>query len=128
MQVSKQLLNPNLEAQLYRMWHQLVAYVKNPEEAETVCLSLFSQTELVTIVKRLGVGYWLTKGRSYENIKQNLKVSSATIASIQQDLKQPGWKLILVKIMAEEWAAKWEGKIKGLFKMGVRQQKLPLDK
>jgi len=54
MQVSKQLLNPNLEAQLYRMWHQLVADVKNPEEAETVCLSLFSQTELVTIVKRLG--------------------------------------------------------------------------
>jgi len=123
MQISKQKLNPNLEKQLYAVWHQLVADIKTPEEAEKVTRSLFSNTELVTIVKRLGVGYWLTKHRSYENIKQNLKVSSATIASIQRDMKKNGWKLILQKIMAEEWASKWEGKIKKL--LNFQTTKIP---
>ena len=116
MQVSKQKVNPTLEKQLYRMWGQLIADIKFPAEAVKISESIFSTTELLTIIKRLGVAYWLSKGRSYENIKQNLKVSSATIASIQQELKKPGWKLALEKVMAEEWASKWEEKIKNLFK------------
>ncbi|KKT58847.1 MAG: hypothetical protein UX91_C0001G0071 [Candidatus Amesbacteria bacterium GW2011_GWB1_47_19] len=98
------------------MWGQLIADIKFPAEADKISESIFSTTELLTIIKRLGVAYWLSKGRSYENIKQNLKVSSATIASIQQELKKPGWKLALEKVMAEEWASKWEEKIKNLFK------------
>jgi len=116
MQVSKQKVNPTLEKQLYRMWGQLIADIKFPAEADKISESIFSTTELLTIIKRLGVAYWLSKGRSYENIKKNLKVSSATIASIQQELKKPGWKLALEKVMAEEWASKWEEKIKNLFK------------
>ena len=116
MQVSKQQINPNLEKQILRMWYQLTADIKTPEEAEKIFDGLFSKTELITIAKRLGVGYWLSKARSYENIKQNLKVSSATIASVQQDLKKGGWKEAIKKITADEWASVWEEKIKNLFK------------
>ena len=52
------------------------------------------------------------KGRSYENIKQNLKVSSATVASIQSMLDKKGIKLALKKIEAEEWANLWSERIK----------------
>jgi hypothetical protein len=43
---------------------------------------------------------------------QNLKVSSATIASVQEFLEKPGFKLALKKMEAEEWANIWAEKIK----------------
>jgi len=115
MQVSKQQVNSILERQVEKAWYQLVADIKNPEEAKLILGDLLSETEELAIIKRLAVGYWLTKKRSYENIKGNLKVSSATIASVQQEMKRPGWKLALKKMMAEEWATKWEEKLKARF-------------
>src|SRR3989344_1856386 len=112
MQVSKQKINPQLEVQILKMLHQLIADVKTMDEAKEIMSSLLSETELTAVTKRLAVGYWLSKARSYENIKDNIKVSSATIAVMQQELKKPGWKLALAKVTAEEWATKMEGKIK----------------
>lgn len=115
MQVSKQQLNKQLERQILNMWFQLVIDISSPEEAELIMSSLLSETEITAITKRLAVGYWLAKSRSYENIRRNLKVSSATIAAIHQELKKPGWRRIMTKIMAEEWAVKWENRIRTLF-------------
>ena len=115
MQVSKQKINPQLETQILQMWYQLIVDIKTAEEAREIMSSLLSETELTAVTKRLAVGYWLTNGRSYENIKDNIKVSSATIAVMQQELKKPGWKMALLKVKAEEWATKWEGKIKSIF-------------
>lgn len=107
MQISKQKMNRYLERQLADMLYQMVADIKSPAEAEEIFQGLLSETELITVIKRLGVGYWLIKKRSYEIIKGNLKVSSATIATIQRDLDKPGWKSAIKKILAEEWATKW---------------------
>ena len=114
MQISKHKINKNLDKQLAEAWYQMVTDIKTPEEAEKIFNSILSETELTTVIKRLAVGYWLTKKRSYEVIKENLKVSSATIATIQQDLKKPGWQAAMKKVMAEEWATKWEEKIKNM--------------
>lgn len=116
MQISKKKVNNILEKQLFAMFWQLIVDLKNIKEAETVVGDLLSETELSMIVKKLGVAYWLYKNRSYENIKENLKVSSATIADVQQKIKNPGWKLALTKITADEWATVWEQKIKNVFK------------
>ena len=116
MQISKRKVNPGLERQLFKMLFQLVADVKTAQEAEEVLKNLLSETELATVVKRLAVAYWLTRGRSYGNIKENLKVSSATIADVQQNLKRPGWKLAVKKVMADEWATVWEERIKKIIK------------
>jgi uncharacterized protein YerC len=115
MQVSKQKVNQILDKQVKMMLWQLVSDIKNPEEAEKIIGGILTDTELAAISKRLAVGYWLTKNRSYEVIRENLKVSSATIATVQQDLKKPGWKVAIAKVEAEEWATKWEEKIKNLF-------------
>jgi uncharacterized protein YerC len=116
-QISKQKVNKILQKQLEVTLFQMVADIKTPQEAESVLNNLLSETELTTVIKRLAVGYWLTKKRSYEVIRDNLKVSSATIATIQQDLKQPGWQLAIKKILAEEWATKWEERIKKFIKL-----------
>src|SRR3989339_731370 len=108
MQVSKKKMNATLEKQLFFMLWQLITDLKNPKEVELVWSDLLSKTELTTVAKRLAVAYWLSKKRSYENIKQNLKVSSATVAEVQRNLKKPGWKLAMQKITADEWANVWE--------------------
>ena len=116
MQISKQKVNVVLEKQLFAMLWQLVTDLKNPKETEIVLSDLLSATESATVAKRLAVAYWLSKKRSYENIKQNLKVSSATVADVQKQLKRPGWKLAIQKVTADEWANVWEAKIKKLIK------------
>ena len=117
MQVSRKKVNSTLEKQVTRMWYQLIADIKSVEEAEKIIGELLSETELAAVTKRLAVGYWLARKRSYENIKENLKVSSATIAVVQREMRKPGWKLALQKVMADEWATKWEKKIKSLMVM-----------
>lgn len=116
MQVSKKKMNGTLERQLFLTLFQMIADLKDPAEVETMLKGFLSDTELLTLAKRLAIGYWLTKGRSYENIKENLKVSSATVAEVQQNLKATGWKLAIQKITAEEWASQWEQKIKSILK------------
>ena len=98
------------------MFYQLICDLDTPEETEMVLRDFLSETELVAVIKRLGIMYWLHKKRSYENIKQNLKVSSATIADAKQASKRPGAKLAMEKISAEEWAGQVEQKLKNVFK------------
>lgn len=116
MQVSKQKVNPILEKQLSKTFYQLVADLDKSADVELVFKDLLSSTELTTITKRLAVAYWLSKNRSYQNVKNNLKVSSASVAAIKKCLKRPGWCLAIAKITADEWANVWEEKIKGVFK------------
>ena len=114
MQISKQKINATLENQLFGMLFQLFADLKTPQEVEAVLTDILSNVELTAVAKRLAVAYWLVNGRSYNNIKDNLKVSSASISDIQQGIKGPGWKLALAKVTADEWATQWEQKIKKL--------------
>ena len=114
MQVSKRKINKILDNEISKIFYQLIADIKTPKEAEEIFMCLLSDTETVAMIKRLAVGYWLTKKRSYGVISQNLKVSSATVATIAQDLKKPGWQLAMRKVLADEWATKWEIKINKL--------------
>jgi uncharacterized protein YerC len=116
MQISKQNINPLIQKQLTQMFCQLLCDLNTPQEAEMVLRDFLSKTELIAITKRLGIMYWLYKKRSYQNIKQNLKVSSATIADAQQASKRLGSRLAMEKISAEEWAGQIEQKIKNVFK------------
>lgn len=116
MQVSKRGLNRHIKKEIFRVLHQLFADIKTSQEAEDFLNDLFSKTEGLALAKRIMIAYYLEHGRSYENIKQNLKVSSATIASVDRKRKSEGYKLALKKIEAEKWADEWAGKIKKFFK------------
>jgi len=112
MRVSDRKLNPSLKGQIIKIFAQTLADLKDQKEAHSFLKDFLTDAEIETFAKRLAIAYWLKKGRSYANIKQNLKVSSATIADISSILETQGIKIALEKIEAEEWANQWAKKIK----------------
>ena len=111
MRVSDRKINRILKTQISKLLINTVSDIKSPEESERFILDFFTDSEIEVFSKRLAIAYWLKKKRSYENIKNNLKVSSATIAEISTLMQKKGFKLALEKIEAEEWANMWAEKI-----------------
>lgn len=116
MRVSTRKLNSSLENQIVKTFAQLLVDLKDRNEVETFLNDFFNESELETFAKRLAVAYWLKKERSYSNIKENLKVSSATIATIEKLIRKPGFVLALKKMEAEEWATVWTQRIQKFIK------------
>ena len=114
MRISKSELNKSLKKEIANTFFQTIEDLKDKKEIEIFFNSFFNSLELETYTKRLAIAYWLKKKRSYENIKTNLKVSSATIATVEKQLQTEGFKLALKKMEAEEWANVWSEKIKKL--------------
>ena len=105
-------INLSLKRQIAKTLAQTVTDLKDLDETHTFFSDFLTESEYEAFAKRLAIAYWLRKGRSYSNIKQNLKVSSATIATIQSTMKTEGFQLALKKIEAEEWANIWSERIK----------------
>lgn len=114
MQVSKKQLNPNIEKQIHSIFQQLIVDIKNTEEAEQILHDLLTETERLVLAKRLAIALFLDKGRSYDNIRETLKVSSATIASVQDQMGGEGMQLLLRKVKSEEWAEEWTDKLSNI--------------
>lgn len=115
MQISKQSLNKSLEKEIWEIYYQLLVDIKDLEEAKIISSDVLGKDESWTIAKRLTIAYYLHHKRSYTNIKNNLKVSSAIIAAVEKESKKKGYQLALKRIMADKWATEWSSKIKSLF-------------
>ncbi|PIS09290.1 hypothetical protein COT75_02175 [Candidatus Beckwithbacteria bacterium CG10_big_fil_rev_8_21_14_0_10_34_10] len=118
MQVSKNKLNKQVEKQIYEIFFQTLADLKRKEDVKIFIRDFFTPTEQSVLVKRLAVAMYLEKGRSYEQIKEALKVSSATIANVDKMMNKSseGFILALRRIEAEEWAGKLAKKVTNFFK------------
>lgn len=116
MHISKQKINQFLEKNIEDSFFQLICDIKTPQEAREIITNLFTDTELTVFSKRLGIAYYLVNNRDYENISNNLKVSSTTIAKVAKMMKGKGFQMALKSITADEWADKWSKKIKKVFK------------
>jgi TrpR-related protein YerC/YecD len=121
MRISDKKVNTILKNQIARTFFQTVADMKDAKEVDIFFSSFLTDSEMETYAKRLAVAYWLKKGRSYANIKENLKVSSATIATVQDMMNKPGFVLALKKMEAEEWANQWAEKIQKVSPFGKRK-------
>ena len=119
MQVSKRRLNPRIKQQIKNILYQVIADIDDPEEAKEFLEEALSKVELEMLAKRLAIAHYLDRGRSYENIKNNLAISSATVATIAEKIeKGQGFKIALKKIQAEEWAEKWAKRINTMMGKG----------
>lgn len=112
MRTSQNKVNKILQSQIESLLSQTIADIKSENDAKIFLSDFLTETELENFTKRLAVAYWLKKGRSYKNIKDNLKVSSATVAGVQDMLKKKGLQLALKNLEADEWANQWSEKIK----------------
>ncbi|MGB9706603.1 MAG: Trp family transcriptional regulator [Microgenomates group bacterium] len=115
-QVSKKKINKNLEKKIYNLLYQVIADISNPKEAEEFLKDFLTEIELEIIAKRLGVAYYLNQNRDYDVIKNDLAVSTTTIATIKNQIKKKGFQLALKKIQADEWATRWAQKISKIVK------------
>jgi len=113
MQLSNNPLNKNIEKQLSEMMYGILAELRTPEEVKMVMNDILTEGERTAVLKRLGIAVYLDKGRSYEDVKNNIKVSSATIASVAENLSNSGWQEMIKRIKAEEWATEWTNKRSG---------------
>jgi uncharacterized protein YerC len=66
-----------------------------------------SENELSALAKRLAIAVFLDKRQSYEHIKDVLKVSTATIANVSENMNKKGIQMALTRVKAEEWADVW---------------------
>jgi len=95
-----------------------LADLKTSPAVEKFVNDVLSETEKTVLAKRLGIAWYLTKNKSYELIRQDLKVSSATIATVQKGLESgsEGLQLAVKAMEADEWAGEMAAKVKASVK------------
>ena len=112
MQLSKRGVKQDTEKQILDFLYQAVADMKTRAEVQEFLSDILTDVELMTVAKRLAIAWHLEKGSSYEDIHQELKVSSATIAGMQTKMSErSGIRQALRKIEAEQWANKWTARL-----------------
>ena len=100
-------MNKKIEAQVYKILYQVLGDAKNEVDVEITLKALMTENELSAVAKRLAIAVFLDKRQSYEHIKDVLKVSTATIASVAENMNKKGIQNALAKVKAEEWADVW---------------------
>lgn len=100
-------MNKKIEAQVYKILYQVLGDASSEVDVEITLKALMSENELSAVAKRLAIAVFLDKRQSYEHIKDVLKVSTATIASVAENMNKKGIQMALAKVKAEEWADVW---------------------
>ena len=113
MQVSKAKLTTKIKKEVFDDLYQVLADLRKKDEVGIFCQNFLTKAEQIILAKRLAVAYQLEKNKSYEEIKNSLKVSSATIANIDKMMSKgkKGFALALRRIEANRWASNLAKKI-----------------
>lgn len=98
MQTSSQSLTPKNQKEIVDQFTTLLADLRKPSQVKTFLQTFMTSTERSVFAKRLAIIWELEKGLSYEEIKQKLKVSSATISTVAKLRKRPDLKDALDKL------------------------------
>ncbi|HYD35385.1 MAG TPA: Trp family transcriptional regulator [Vitreimonas sp.] len=104
MQTSSHALPAKHHQQLLNRLYTLLADLKHPNDVQAFLADFLTDTERLVFAKRLGILWELQQGKSYEEIKKALQVSSATISSVAEVKGKKGWQLALEKMTADQWA------------------------
>ena len=100
-------MNKKIETQVYKILYQVLGDAKNEVDVEITLKALMTENELAAVAKRLAIAVFLDKRQSYDHIKDVLKVSTATIATVAENMNKRGLQMALSKVKAEEWADVW---------------------
>jgi len=114
MRTSDSPLDPELREEILHLLPQLLTDIHSEKEMETFLGDFFSKKELEVFSKRLAILYWLKRKRSYKEMKEQIKVSSATIASMHELVTRPGIELAWRVLEANEWAEKISSRIRSI--------------
>lgn len=103
-QVSKYPIRKEVADRIFEIFVKTLINIKKKDEAEQLVSDLLTPTERIMLAKRLAIAFLLEKGYGYRTIKNILKVSSPTIASVSLARKygNKGYKTLIGEIMKEE--------------------------
>lgn len=89
---------------MFEIFWREIADLKDAKEAEVFFNDLLTRTEKIMLAKRLSIALMLLKGHDYAMIKDALKVSTATVASVNSWLNHggEGYKKVIEKIVRRE--------------------------
>ena len=116
MQKSSKNLSNHLQESLFYQLTTVVADLHKSYEVDEFLKSFLTPTEQVVLAKRLAIARMLEAGYSYEEIRAELQVSSATIASVAVVMPSAGIQLALKKLRLDDWADKIASKVVSLFR------------
>lgn len=111
MQTSAKELTKNQQRAIIDQFITLIADLRSPAEARAFFESFMTDTEQLVFAKRLAIMWLLKQGKSYDEIKKQLHVSSATISSLASLMDKQGVQLSMDKVSVDQWADKWAQKI-----------------
>ncbi len=111
MRTSDSPLDPELKDEIEHLLPQLLSDIQKEKDMDIFLRDFLSEKEFEVFSKRLAIIYWLKKKRSYKEIKSQIKVSSATIASVQDSITQPGIEIAIKILEANEWAERISNRI-----------------
>lgn len=116
MRTTSQQVDPLVERESIKNLFEILGGLKNSQEIEAFFRAILSETEITAVARKLAIVFALLDGHSYPQIKERLKVSSSTIAAAREMVEKPGIQLAVKNRTAEQWAIKWEGRIRKLFR------------
>lgn len=85
--ISRRFLNKTLENHIFELFLETIVDIRNSDDARNFIEDLLSPTERIMLIKRLAIAVLLTKGYTYDDIDDTLKVSRSTIMNVSIWLK-----------------------------------------
>lgn len=104
MQTSAKDLTKKQQQAIVDQFITLIADLHSHEEAKAFFESFMTATEQLVFAKRLAIMWLLKQGKSYDEIKKQLHVSSATISSVASLMQKQGVQLSMEKVGIDQWA------------------------
>ncbi len=103
-QVSRKPLSKRTEEELFKIFFKSFARLSDPSDIQKFFFALLSPVEQTMLAKRLAIALLLSKGWSYESIKQTLNVSQETIARVNMSFnyKGEGYQMVIKKMLRDE--------------------------
>jgi len=96
---------------LLSQFSELLADLHDPDDVAAFFQQFLSESEVQAITKRLEIVRLLSQNASYHDIQEELKVSSATVASAAAFLETDIAKKIMYHVSIARWADKWSQKL-----------------
>jgi len=99
--ISRRFLNKELENYIFELFLNTIVEIRNSDDARNFIEDLLSPTERIMLIKRLAIAVLLTKGYTYDDIDDTLKVSRSTIMNVSIWLKngKSGYTKAVKKIL-----------------------------
>ena len=103
-QVSKYPISKNVYDRIFEIFLKTLINVRDKNEGRNLLKDFFTPTERIMFAKRLGIALLLERNYNYQTIRNILKVSSGTTASVNLARKygNQGYNKFIEKILKDE--------------------------